>query len=327
MRLTGCDSVPGELSWEAFQEFFLEPGKPKAIRLTGKVPATLFVSEAGRSMGLRLPASKEAGTLRSPMRQLHIEVKGLGKASALELWTAARPLYKEFFLFAMDIADAVQRSDVGIADAVDTALRSWRELLQRATTLSAEAELGLIGELLTLQRLVATQGDSAVDSWTGPLRQRHDFRLQSAELEVKTTSAGSREHFINGWEQLVPSKGMALYVVSIQLERAGNAKGFSLPAVVDALSNGLGQAAAVALRDRLESCGYADAEAVHYTSRFKRRSPDRLILVDDAFPRIIPKLVTMQQKLKHRIKDIHYRVNVDGLGIPDTDRKFAKIFR
>ncbi len=90
------------------------------------------------------------------MTQISIEVKGKGKDATLELWTGARPLYKEFFLFAMDIADAVQRSGVDVAEAVDTALRSWRELLQRAARLSVEAELGLIGELLTLCRLVGT---------------------------------------------------------------------------------------------------------------------------------------------------------------------------
>ncbi len=318
--------MPAELSWAEFQEFFLEPGQPKAIRLTGKVPATLFVSEAGRSVGLRLPASKDARALRSPMRQLNIELTGKGRASVLELWTAARPLYKEFFLFAMDVADAVQRSDGDITDAVDATLRSWRELLQRSATLSVEMEVGLVGELLTLTRLVASQGDSAVASWTGPLKQRHDFRLKTAELEVKTTLAGKREHFINGWEQLEPSRGMALYLLSIQLESAGNARGFSLPSLVRTLSNECGRAAARALRDRLETCGYTEADSVQYTSRFKRRSPDRLILVDDTVPRITPRFVSIEEKLRHRITEIHYRIDVDGLGVSETDKKFVRIF-
>lgn len=319
--------MPHELSWQAFQTFFLEPGKPKAIRLKGKVAATLFVSELGRSMGLRLPAANGVAALRSPMRQLSIEVRGNGKTATLELSTGARALYKEFFLFALDVADAVQQTDVKVAEAVENALRSWRELLQRAARLSTEAELGLIGELLTLQRLAGSRGDTAVDAWIGPLGQRHDFRLDAIELEVKTTSMPSREHYINGWEQMLPSEGTSLYLVSIQLENAGTGKGFSLPSLVSEVSATLGPSAVTGFRRRLGTCGYLDADAAQYTDRFKRRSPDRLIRVDGSFPRMVPDLVDLPEGLMHRIKELHYRIDVAGLGVPDAGRRFASLLQ
>lgn len=317
--------MASELSWETFQEFFLQPGKPKAIRLKGVVPATLFVTEYGRTMGVRLPAGKGATALRSPMRQLSIAVSGSGPSAVLELSTGARTLFKEFFLFAMDIADAVQRNDIDVSEAVETALRSWRELLQRAARLSLEAEVGLIGELLVLQRLADSMGDTAVGAWIGPLKQRHDFRLAKLEIEVKTTSMQSREHFINSWDQLLPSSGTPLYLLSIQLESAGNAKSFSLPSLIETLMGSFGSTARVALAARLENVGYLPGDAPQYPERFKRRSPDQIILVDAAFPRLVSDLVKLPDQTKRRIKELHYRINVDGLGFPDTSPKFAKL--
>src|SRR5205823_6408923 len=100
------------------------------------------------------------------------------------------------------------------------------------TVLGIERQIGLIGELLFLERLVSKFGTSTLSSWIGPWGEPHDFRLQSREFEVKTTVSPQRVHIINGAEQLVASSGCSLSLVSVLLGPPGAGSGFSLTDIV-----------------------------------------------------------------------------------------------
>lgn len=309
------------LRWETFRDFFVERGRPKALRIPGKTPAVLFVSEHGERMGLRLPLRGVPPSISSPLRQISVKLIGNAAKRSLELSTTTPSLFKEFFLFSIDVVDAVQRNGVAVDEAVQTALRAWTRLLQRAARLSRDDEVGLLGELLLLETLFEGHGKRALDAWTGPRREPHDFRIGASEFEVKTTTTVTRTHMINGWYQLRPSKGMALYLVSIQVEPAGGAEGRALPEVVEALRVRSGALRPV-FDNLLTRARYDDQDAPQYDERFRKRGANLLVPIDESCPRLTPDLVSLPTALAARLSDVHYRVNVEGLGFAEGSRQY-----
>jgi hypothetical protein len=156
--------------------------------------------------------------------------------------------------------------------------------------------------------------------------ERHDFRFGRIELEVKTTTTASRAHFINSWDQLLPSPGMSLYVHSIQLEGAGKAPGFSLPDLVGTVRAALGPGLREALAERLQGVGYTDDESRSYGDRYKRRTPDRLVPIDTKCPRLVREIVKLPEPLKQRISELHYRIDLEGLGAGEGSAAFRRVF-
>ncbi|MBK6456063.1 MAG: PD-(D/E)XK motif protein [Gemmatimonadetes bacterium] len=100
----------------------------------------------------------------------------------------------------------------------------FSHLFEQTPLLSTERQIGLLGELLFLERLMSRIGSDAVDAWMGPLAEPHDFRVGSREYEIKTTTASHRVHTVHGTEQLVPSLGCSLSVISILVGPPGTAK-------------------------------------------------------------------------------------------------------
>ncbi|MGE4358259.1 MAG: PD-(D/E)XK motif protein, partial [Lysobacteraceae bacterium] len=112
----------------------------------------------------------------------------------------------------------------GSIEAVEGTVADFRALLQ-GTPESAVADLdiaGLIGELVVLRILTGHSGD-AVETWTGPFGQRHDFRRELHALEVKTSlRADSTSIFVSSVEQLAEPADGSLLLVHLNLEQAAS---------------------------------------------------------------------------------------------------------
>lgn len=94
-------------------------------------------------------------------------------------------------VFAVLADDIVRRlsSDVPSAPAeIQKALEEWRRLLRPAKEMSPEASRGLFGELVVLGWLARRNSQFALDIWTGPSGDCHDFTSANGDLEVKTSS-------------------------------------------------------------------------------------------------------------------------------------------
>jgi hypothetical protein len=82
-------------------------------------------------------------------------------------------------------------------------------------------QVGLFGELLALQTLmIPSLGPAAIDQWSGPDAERHDFVGDRLHIEVKTTRKSRHEHEISRLDQLRVPDGCQLLLVSIQLEQS-----------------------------------------------------------------------------------------------------------
>jgi hypothetical protein len=248
-------------------------------------------------------------------------------ATFVEVSTAETKLYPEFYSFAVSLADRIQLQSQPVSAALELTLLNWNQLLRAIHLLSVESQLGLIGELWVLARLIRGSGPNALDTWTGPMGEPHDFRLASNEFEIKTTISATRSHMINGEDQLVPSPSHQLYVLSIQVEPAG-AGGRSLPELVDRVLDLLSDQPAVLDRfgRSLGRVGYDDRDKALYKERWQLRSRPRLISVDDSCPQLTrARVEALDPKNSHRISELHYRVNLEGLGSPDDSNEFRAV--
>ena len=106
--------------------------------------------------------------------------------------------------------------------AVVGTISDFRELLRECSDPDVEdiKIFGLLGELFVMRELVRLS-PAAIDAWTGPYEQRHDFRRRQHALEVKTsTRADATRVTINGCEQLSEPADGTLGLVHLKLERA-----------------------------------------------------------------------------------------------------------
>jgi hypothetical protein len=68
--------------------------------------------------------------------------------------------------------------------------------------------------------MIPCLGSGAIDQWSGPESERHDFVGDLLHLEVKTTRKSRHEHEISRLDQLRVPEGCQLLLVSIQLEQS-----------------------------------------------------------------------------------------------------------
>jgi hypothetical protein len=247
----------------------------------------------------------------------------------LEIGTDQEHLYREFFFLSLTIADMIQVGKRSPVEAFAQALGTWKELLQAATKMTDEQQLGLLGELWALRRMVVQNADRALDAWTGPRGEPHDFRTGKTEFEVKSTRSTSRTHVIHGLHQLVPSRGCRLYILSLQWEPAGASDGWSLPTMVAEVRDLLAASPSGAslfvrlLRDQLM---YRDEDAPLYEERLRLRTAPRLIEVTAQLPSLTPPLISEAFGANApRISDVTYRLNVEGLGLDETEKRFRQL--
>ncbi len=305
------------LTWENFHRM-IETGVPAIHRVAGAPLVDIFVAERGLRIGLRTPLPGDTAAPPSPLTAVSVLVAWYDGVRYLEVTTSQDQLYPEFYSFATTLADRIQLRAEAPVEAFTSALASWSELLQPVTVLSIERQLGLFGELWVLDRVVESRGAPGLASWTGPLGETHDFRFGKQELEVKATINPTRSHMIDGEHQLVASPDCSLSLLSIQLEPAGIG-GMSLAELVIGVRRRLGDSAGAVRRfdELLPAIGYRTVDSGLYQRRWQLRSTPYLIIVDEHCPRITrADLEETKPATSLRISELHYRINVEGLGEP-----------
>ena len=134
-----------------------------------------------------------------------------------------------FETLAADMAEVVSAAPtVPLAfNAATARLEAWQACLNaRRARISAEQQIGLMGELELFARLAAQIGHSmTVEAWRGPLEGLHDFSRASVAIEVKSILGPGRLIRVNDVHQLDRSGLVALAIARprfIQSENAPN---------------------------------------------------------------------------------------------------------
>lgn len=294
------------LSQESLDEYFATGVPSQHLQCTAP-EVILTIDPAAERFTLRTPTDGSVPDLRE-LRHVSVDVEDHEDGTTWSL-VHIDTLEMRFGAYgvAMSVVDAL-RGGASFAGAVNAAVANLRTLLASRTRLSAEQQRGLLGELLLLEQLLQEHGSTALEWWLGPAAEQHDFACPAYDLEVKTTSSERRRHTISGVDQLKPNPGRPLWLVSIQVTRAGGAEGRTLAelvARVRSLAPGDDR-----LRSALQDVGWRDEDADLYTRGHILRSMPRAYLVDDDFPAITSERIRSAVPQPDLISDIIYRVDV-----------------
>lgn len=225
----------------------------------------------------------------------------------------ARGMYAEAYGLVISVVQAM-RGGATFAAASSAAMTNMKALLAAKPRISEEKQIGLFGELLLYRALLDRFDDeySVVDWWLGPLAEERDYAFPGFDAEIKTTLSESRTHVIHGAGQLEPSPGRTLWLVSVQITRAGgNPKGIGLPGLITEIRDRL-----TATRGRfvshLTSAGWDDDDAAMYPTTYVLRTTPAAYVVDDDFPAVTPQRLRATVPHSDLVSDVTYRVDVSG---------------
>lgn len=194
-------------------------------------------------------------------------------------------------------------------------VRAWQIFMERDRegVLSAEAELGLHGELVVLDSLLQSgvTPSMAVHGWYGPLDGIQDFQFSAGAIEVKSTANdGIFPANVSSLEQLDDSLVSALFLAGVRfrLDSAGE----NLPGRVDRIRQLLrpDQSAHSAFDTRLLHAGYFPGLSNHYPRTFLHEGT-RFLRVGEGFPKIT------HGNVHRAIRRARYEIDLDLIDSPD----------
>lgn len=229
-----------------------------------------------------------------------------------QLTMDARGMHAEAYGLMISIVQAM-RGGATFAAASSAAMTNMKALLAAKPRISDEKQVGLFGELLLYRSLLdAYDEHTVIDWWLGPLAEERDYAFPAFDAEVKTTLSESRTHVIHGAGQLDPSPGRSLWLVSVQITRAGgDPNGLGLPDLIGSIRGRLSST-----RDRfvghLASQGWDDDDSAMYPTTYVPRTAPAAYLVNEDFPAVTPERLQAMVPHSDLVSDVTYRVDVSG---------------
>jgi hypothetical protein len=292
----------------------LAAGPKTAFRIPGDPEAQLvFHSGAKGEVALRVSWDGAAVPDLSEYEHLSASVVQAGEQAWAELLIDDPDVFRRALPVVWRIADRIQLELLSFAEAVIATLADFRELLEGASVLSPDQEVGLFGELTVVDCLVSTLGGTqAVAAWRGPNGDEHDFDLGSGDLEVKSTLSGKRVHWIGSLSQLEPTPGRTLWLLSMQLT-TGLVEALTIGDLVAKLRLRLIGADSEAFEKKLYSAGWRDKYRTTMRRHFSLRSTPLLLPVDETFPALTQDRMVAAGMPLSRLREIVYSIDVAGL--------------
>ena len=224
-----------------------------------------------------------------------------------------------FSLMAADLVALLARmgGDGGgrILSALMARIHAWQNFMKhnRPDLLSAEEEVGLVGELVVLGNLLADGAEAAdaIESWVGPIDGLHDFKIGTGGIEVKSTTAPMGfVAKIGNLDQLDNSLYRPLYVGSVRLGQSDAGK--TLPDFVDAIKERILDETAIAMfSSRLIAVGYIETMRDQYARRFVARELSYRLIKDDS-----PRLT--KANVPSAIHEAKYTMDLDVIPVVAT---------
>ena len=288
--LLQADITPGEIVYH-----------PTGVG-SGTTEAVLGRSSNNELM-LLLPSQDTTLSTRRELRHLKLveQAHRLNSQSVpcLEMRLVNPGLVSQFEQLLVDVLDLVVEDPDRPDSAVEKAVTRWEELFRAERHRSHEDEIGLMGELLVVERLVELDPQHRSGSWhsDGDL---HDLAVVAMSLEVKTTmSPDSMEIHISLLDQLADVPGAQLLLAHVRLEERDD--GRTITEVFETL------AATVTDRAHLDSTMHKLGWRAGQEERRFTLKDLTLYRVDDNFPRLTPDHV----KLPPAGVAVEYTVDLD----------------
>lgn len=299
---------------DAALDEFIASRPRTAFRIPGD-PEVLLIFLPGPEGGVALRVAWDGAAVPelSEYEHLSATVVMAGEQAWSELLIDDPLVFRRALPVVWRIADRIQLERVSFTEAVIATLADFLELLESASGLSSDREVGLFGEFLVLDSLISTLGGSqAVSAWRGPDGDEHDFDLGSGDLEVKSTLSEKRVHWIGSLTQLEPTPGRTLWMLSIQLT-TGLTEAPTITSLVADLRSRLTGTDLAAFDKKLHDAGWRDSYGAIMRRRFIVRSTPILLPVDNAFPALTQDRVAAAGVSLSRLREIAYSIDVAGL--------------
>jgi hypothetical protein len=299
------------LSAEGFAAY-VRAGVPILHPVPGTPPIMLFFDPEGHRVGLRGPAAER--TRPTGLENVIARTVLHGEQRQTEIAVTDPGFFADAYPLLCAVADRAQLHGKTLPEALRETLRRFGHLLRAEDALSREQEIGLLGELCLLEALCLQQSlDWALACWRGPASEEHDFGFSEYDVEVKTTTAEGRRHWISSLTQLVPTLDRPLWLVSVQVTEAG-AGGTSLSNLIDRIRS---RAETAHLREqldhRLRDAGWRERFATQELASWRLRAATRTYAVADDFPRLTPRLLSLAGIDHTRIPAVRYQIDLSGL--------------
>ena len=218
---------------------------------------------------------------------------------------------EDAYAFVSIIGNEIESEGRSFANATAHALDSFGYILAKRARMSTEKELGLLGELLFLRALIQSRGtEQGLHSWIGPDGGVHDFEIDGASFEVKTTRSPERKHHIANEHQLEPTLNSELRLVSIQTVKATGSDCWGLPALVAQLEDTC-QTQSESLRRKLSDAGWSANQSQAPFGTWKLSNPALEFIVNGQFPRVTTAHLAEASSSPELISDVSYIVHLD----------------
>lgn len=251
-----------------------------------------FQSWGNGTVGLRLVLS-DMPRLNTSIELVRTEVKLLEKGRyALDLVERSARAEDQSAAFFADIVQRLSGArEESVAAHIEAGLRHWKSVFAaRRELLSDEQILGLFGELVILEDLLRGGfGTQAVEVWTGPEGEDHDFSVPGAlEIECKTTAPHSERLRISNEHQL-ESGDVPLVLAYIRASIIRNeTSGTSLPELVSRIEAQLPADGSVELfHQKLLEAGFDRLNERYRLIRIEH-TETKFYAVGGDMPRIVP---------------------------------------
>ena len=236
-------------------------------------------------------------------------------------------LLEFFYTFCCYLDDEFTSTNKSLGSVIKDVAKKWKELTKEQRSIK-ELEKGLLGELWFLSNLVENFGQNYIKYWRGFGGDRHDFRINDSEFEIKTTSSDTRQHFISSINQLEPSVDCNLSLISIQIAPTkSNKNSISVVKLINQIESNLTQFNLSLFHSNLIDYVGEEIEFIKkLNTKYVFSSSPMIMNVDERFPRISYGEFIKLKHL-HRISDLKYRLNVEGIGQPISNQEFQKVIK
>jgi hypothetical protein len=285
-------------------------GVPVRIPVAGEPHLALLINPLKSCLTLRTPVAAQATPRANALANIRVEVSVDNGVRYLDISTTDDRLIIEGYAMLSAIADRIQLDGADPLRALEETLATWRSILATRLRMTAEAEVGLVGELMVLEALIGGGGSMSAASWRGGDAEEHDFGLPDVDAEVKTTAGERRQHWIHGLGQLVPTGKTPLWLLSLQITRAGAGDGRTLPELIDELS----ALVTVGERNRFErvlhQLGWQEDQRDLFPERWRLRSIPAAFRVDHTFPRLTAADLTRASVDVSAIRQVSYEIDL-----------------
>ena len=306
--------VERHLSQATLDAYLASPAR-STVPIEGVPPAQLQIDPCAHEIALDIEWAGDPIAVLDRYEHLKFSTVHHSGRSWARIGVQGREIIPEAYPVLCAIADRVHISEMTLDHAVGDVLANFHHLLETIGRLSPEREIGLFGELLMLSNVVRRIGSAAgLAAWVGPIGGEHDFALAEEDVEVKTTTAEERHHWIGSLSQLVATGSRELHLVSLQLTDAGTSVlGMTLPELVTTVRERLELPEQGRFNAVVRDSGYHDEASSQYRRRFALRSAPLALTVGGTFPRLTADILRLGGARLERLPEVRYVVDLDGL--------------